>query len=243
MEEFDPSKPDGVFGPSAWAVRNPISSARYGANAGTVNNIVYVVGGRNLNNFSNPTAVSNIEVGTLAAAPAISVPVTALAFNDISVGSAGEADFAIENTGNALLTVNLETSDSQFVWIAAPNSVTSGQSATVRMRFQPSTLGSKSATLTIQSNDPTAPTITVNLAGRGIAAASLPAGQSFTQVGSLTVPGTGTPNYLSISSGTAYVTMSGPPQLGVINLATGGSSGLTAFSAYQIGRASCRERV
>ncbi len=72
VEEFDPSKPDGVVGHNAWSTKNPINSARYGAIAATVNNSVYVIGGNNVDT-SNP--VQNIEVGSLLASPAIVVPV------------------------------------------------------------------------------------------------------------------------------------------------------------------------
>ena len=72
-------------------------------------------------------------------------------------------------------------------------SIAAGQSATVRLRFVPAGVGAQSATLTITSNDPVNPVVKVNLTGNGLAAASLPPGQSFQQIATLPLPGTGQP--------------------------------------------------
>ena len=231
VEEFDPSKPDGSLGThNAWSTKNPISAARYGAAAGTVNNSVYVIGGTNVD---TSTSVQTIESGSLLASPAISVPVITLSFDDVSINNTGEADFTIQNVGNALLTLSYSSTDSsQFPWLSLPGSLAAGQTTTARMRFKPGGIGPQSATLTISSNDPTTPVVHVTMSGRGTTAGTLPAGQTFVQTATLPVPGTGTPQYFSISNGKAYVGMSNPPQLGVLDLATGLAGGVVTFTPY-----------
>ncbi len=231
VEEFDPSKPDAFTGQhNAWSIRNPISTARYGATAGTVNNTVYVIGGNNV----DTGAVQTIEAGALLASPAIVVPVKSLTFGDVNLNNTGEVDFTVQNNGNALLTLSYTYSGSP-VQLDAPASIAAGQAVTLRVRFQPTGLGSQSATITIHSNDPATPVVNVGLTGRGTPAAILPAGQTFTQTATLPLPGTGNPQYLTVNSGKAYVAMSGPPQLGVVDLTTGSASGLVTFSAYPAG--------
>ncbi len=232
VEEFDPSKPDGgpPFFRNAWASRNSIGAARYGAAAGTVNSKIYVIGGSNVDTFAN---VLTIEAGTLTAGPAIDVPVTSVNVGDVNVGDIGEATLAIHNVGNALLTLNYSrpnTSDEFLVW--SLSSLAAGQSATIRIRFSPTNTGNKSGTLRISSNDQKTPTVDVSLSGRGIPASSLPAGQSFQTVATIPLPGTGTPDRLTVSGGKAYVGMEIPAQLGIVDLTTSSAAGLVTFSAY-----------
>ncbi len=150
----------------------------------------------------------------------------------MSLNNIGEASFTIQNIGNASLTFSYSNSNAnQFSVIPSTlGPLNSGQTALIRVRFQPTGLGSQSTTLTITSNDPATPIANVSVSGRAVPAASLPAGQSFTQTATIQLPGTGSPAYLNISGGKAYVAMAN--QLGVVDLTTGSPTGLVTFSAY-----------
>jgi uncharacterized repeat protein (TIGR01451 family) len=233
VEEFDPAKPDALIPGfhNAWATRNRISVARYGAVAAAVNSSVDVIGGRNVETGST---LLLIEAGTLQASPSIDVPVQAATFGDVKLGNIGEINLAVHNTGNALLTLSYSfpNTGQEFTLISAPSSLATAQSATLRLRLTPAGLGNKIGTLRITSNTPGVPTIDINLSGRAVVADVLPTGQSFAVTSTFSLPGNGHPNYLTLDGNKAYVTMSNPPQLGIVDLATGASAGTTTFTAY-----------
>ena len=96
------------------------------------------------------------------------------AFGDIGIGTttpARERTFTIRNSGNSPLTFSASVNNSHFAIISgrsatvAPN----GGIATIVVRVQNSTTGTKSGTLAISSNASTTPVVSVGLSARVIA--------------------------------------------------------------------------
>ena len=111
--------------------------------------------------------------------PDISVSPTSYNFGNVQVGSSSAAQtFTVSNTGTANLVIGTiiltGTNANQFSKL---NDNCSGQtlapsgSCTVQVKFSPTSLGSKSATLSIPSNDPDENPLNVSLSGTAIAPA------------------------------------------------------------------------
>ena len=86
---------------------------------------------------------------------------------------------SITNVGGATLTVSaagLSGGDAaMFSLTGAPSfplTLTAGQSATVGLRFQPTSTGTKGTTLTVSSNDPATPNLAIPVRGLALAAAT-----------------------------------------------------------------------
>ena len=126
--------------------------------------------------FSNDPAHPSVTVsltgtGVGAAAPAISVTPTSLSFGDVNVGQSKDLTLRVSNVGNAPLTVSqLGSTNARFTLVsgALPGQVGNGITATIR--FTPNAAGTQSGTLTLVSNDPVRPSVTVSLSGNGVAA-------------------------------------------------------------------------
>jgi len=100
--------------------------------------------------------------------PDIDVFPTSIDFGAVEVGNFYAKNFSIYNRGNASLLISSMTSnDSQFSVINA-TSVPVGSSMVVAVRFTPTSVGAKQATITIVSNDLDEPSVTVSLYGEGV---------------------------------------------------------------------------
>ena len=142
-----------------------------------------------------PTAVANALKGTLTitsndpsngsvtvalsgsgvpGVPAIFVSPAFLDFGSVSAGQTKDLPLTITNKGNSALAVStVKTTGSAFsVTSAAPPPIAPGASATVTVRFAPTAGGAQTGTLTIATNDPAQPTVTLNLTGSGQLAGS-----------------------------------------------------------------------
>lgn len=104
-----------------------------------------------------------------AAGPSIDVTPAALDFGSVAVGQSKELMITIRNSGSAMLTISfLSSTNARFVPAgSAPISLTIGASATLAVRFTPTTAGAQTGTLTLSSNDPVRPSATVALDGSG----------------------------------------------------------------------------
>jgi hypothetical protein len=94
-------------------------------------------------------------------------------FGQVCVGSFNDLNLTINNSGGCSLVVNSVTSmgadASQFVVAgdnAYPITVAPGTSVQVPIRFQPTSIGNKSATIRVNSNDPSSPNKDVAVSGR-----------------------------------------------------------------------------
>lgn len=232
VEEFDPSKTDAVPGFfNAWAARNPLLTGRLACAAGVVNNKAYVIGGTELSG----TDVHTIEEGTLSAAPRINMPVRNVAFGAISIGNIGEKGLEVQNLGNALLTISSSriSGSGDFNIFRSTGSIDPGQSYTFKIRFPPSSAGSKNATFRITSNDPSNPTIDFTVSGDGIAS---PQPAMWEVVNSIPfMDNNGPPTRLAINNGKAYIARASNGSGGaltVLDLTNNTVVGNVSMSAY-----------
>jgi hypothetical protein len=114
------------------------------------------------------------------------------AFGDIASGaSSGAKTFTIENTGKATLNLSglpivaisgANAADFSINQSATGSSVMAGGSTTFTVSFNPSSVGPKTAAITILNNDSDEGTYTINLTGNGTAVSLGPTITSFTPV-------------------------------------------------------------
>ncbi len=106
---------------------------------------------------------------TAGTQPQISLSTTLLNFGTTLPGTPVTRDVVVSNTGTAVLILSSQTvSGSGFTLLqSAGTSINPGANSTARIQFNPSAAGSWQGTYDIMSNDPTSPTVTVNLTGTG----------------------------------------------------------------------------
>lgn len=231
VEEFDPLK----VGTEAWAHRNPLLADRMESAAATVNGKTYVIGGRHVDNSPNGKTYDqlSIEEGTRNASPVVSFAYGSVSFPDTPLGTIGELELTIQNTGNANLTVALDgcTSYDSFSFYAMPAVLSGGQSGVIRVRFTPPTVGVHSTTCQINTNDPENPTLAFSLSGKAISLPDPPSGSIYSS-DVISITGIKYPSEFSVSDGKAYVTHNAPGGLTVVDLATQKTLGNVDFTAY-----------
>jgi hypothetical protein len=111
------------------------------------------------NGLSSPQALS---VSGFAPPPRLSVVLADSGnFGEVCVGSFRDEPLVLNNSGKCTLTVtNIFSSSPQFLppeVNAYPLAIGAGDSLEVPIRFQPTSIGPKAATLTIDSDDPSGP--------------------------------------------------------------------------------------
>lgn len=102
--------------------------------------------------------------------PMISVSEKSINFGNVAVSEkSGSKTVAIKNLGTSTLKIkNIRSSADFSVTAKTPVDVPPGQQATFEAYFAPITLGEKSGTVTISSNDLSNPIYTISLAGAGV---------------------------------------------------------------------------
>ena len=180
----------------------------------------------------SPITVPLAGTVTQAGHPEINLSRTSIAFGNQNVGVAsGPQTVTITNTGNAPLTVDPITAANLSGTGATSFTVASGCAApvpaagpgntcTVTVRFNPVSNGAKTATLTITSDDPTRPSVTVALTGTGVSPVI-----SMTPTGTLAAPltmstgaGGSTSTTINVTNtGTAPLSLVGAPALQFVN--------------------------
>lgn len=90
-------------------------------------------------------------------------------YGEIQTGSSSNHAFTIQNTGSATLSISgAPVSGTGFSVVGSvPSSISAGGNATITVRFVPSSVGNFTGTLSINSNDPDTPTLSIGLAGKG----------------------------------------------------------------------------
>ena len=127
------------------------------------------------NATASPALVALTGTGTATPQPAVSVSVTTLSFGTISVGQKSAAQAAmLTNSGEAPLTLASltlgGTSSSDFALAgncASGATVAAGGTCTMQLTFAPTTVGARSATLTVASNAANGSPV-VALSGSGV---------------------------------------------------------------------------
>ncbi|HEX8236070.1 MAG TPA: choice-of-anchor D domain-containing protein [Abditibacteriaceae bacterium] len=113
---------------------------------------------RIVSNDPNAPVVDLSATGLLGTASMATVIADSGSFGDVCLGAFVDRDLTINNTGACPLQIfNVTSSSTEFQVPAVasyPLLVASGDSLALPVRFQPSSLGAKSATITLTSNDP-----------------------------------------------------------------------------------------
>jgi len=102
--------------------------------------------------------------------PDISVSTTSLAFGSVTVGTSYTKTVTVSNTGTADLTITMSitgTNANQFSVMPTSWTIAPAGSHGLSVTFSPTSTSSKSATLTIASNDPDETYVNVALSGTG----------------------------------------------------------------------------
>ncbi len=230
VEEHDTSLP-GPF--STWFPRNHILTARADFVAGVVNGKVYVIGGR----ANNSGHVTTVEEGVLSASPRLNMPVRAIDYGSIPIGSIEEKGIELQNIGNALLTINSISRISggtDFAIYRGPSNMNGGESSNLRMRFTPSVTGTQTATYRITTNDPNAAAVDFTLTGTGQTPSA--SSGSWQLVRSFSLQDNRNGGDITIRNGKAYVTRFTTPNdigLDVIDVNTGNRLANIPINGFQ----------
>ncbi len=106
--------------------------------------------------------------GTGVPAPEIEVLPASLSFGSVTVSASSQKTFTIRNIGTALLNVNSITSPDGFtVHPSTGFTVSENGNRIVTVTFSPTAVKSYSGNITINSDDPDEPQVTVNVSGIG----------------------------------------------------------------------------
>jgi uncharacterized protein (TIGR03437 family) len=124
---------------------------------------------------SSPPAYLAVRSGTPV--PAIRANPSGLDFGNVNTGQSADLSLAINNLGAAPLTVGAANINNPLFSLTGPLplQLAPGEQRAWTVRFRPTGAGDQSGTLTIASNDPAAPSLTVNLSGTGASPAQAPA--------------------------------------------------------------------
>ncbi len=121
------------------------------------------------NDASQPTLTIPLS-GTGLGVAQIAVEPTSIGFGTVTLGQSGEAALTVRNTGTGDLSVTgVQSSDPAFsvsddtAFDLAPDA-----SRELTVQFSPTSVGEQQATLTIESNDASQPTLAVPLSGTGL---------------------------------------------------------------------------
>jgi hypothetical protein len=157
--------------------------------------------------------VANLSATGVSGQPQLSVTPASIDFGTVSNGLKSTASLALNNAGSADLTVSMMTvTESAFgiSGITTPKTIGAGQSAQATVTFSPTTSGAASGSVSIVSNDPTTPTLSVSLTGAGTTAPTgqLSASSTSLSFGSVAVGATSTQQVAITNTGNATVQIS-----------------------------------
>jgi FtsP/CotA-like multicopper oxidase with cupredoxin domain len=137
-------------------------------------------GGNSMPTMTVASGYSN-TAPVLAGNPVIGIAPAALNFGNVLLNtSAGPQSITLSNTGGVALTISSISLSANATQFAMPASATpcgatldSGATCVINVTFSPTTLGAQSGTISIATNDPSSPLLTVPVTGSGIASTSL----------------------------------------------------------------------
>ncbi|MFN7935183.1 MAG: choice-of-anchor D domain-containing protein [Bryobacteraceae bacterium] len=104
-----------------------------------------------------------------AAAPVISIAPANLDFGAVAIGQTRQLSITVRNTGAASLQVSAASNSTFFTVAPASLAVAAAAQQTFVVTFRPDAATARTGTLTITSNDPVNPTLTVPMTGTGAA--------------------------------------------------------------------------
>jgi hypothetical protein len=162
---------------------------------------------------SNPV-VLNLSATGITTQQQISLSSAAVDFGAVGVGASGSSSLSISNTGASDLTVSvvsLTGAEFGLTGITTPKTISAGQSVPVSLSYHPTAAVASTGSLSILSNDPTHPTMTVALTGTGVQGGLSVSPTTF-NFGSVVDGQTKAQIFTLTNSGTSAVTLS---QIGI----------------------------
>jgi hypothetical protein len=105
--------------------------------------------------------------------PGLSINATSVAFGNVNLNTPVTQSVTLSSTGTAGVTVSLATVIGSGFTISGatfPLTLSSSQTETISVQFDPTVAGAATGTLTIVSTSLTNPTVTIGLSGTGVAA-------------------------------------------------------------------------
>jgi uncharacterized protein (TIGR03437 family) len=132
------------------------------------------------NDSANPTQTLRItSIADSSPTARISVSPSSIVFSGVSVGQSASALLTVASQGTAPLVVSsakFSTTEFSLGAVTLPATLVAGQQS-FELRFTPSAAGVRTGILTLATNDPKNATLTVLLAGMGLALSTTAAGQ------------------------------------------------------------------
>lgn len=117
------------------------------------------------------TGTVPVDLSGQGTSPSITTNPSSLYFGDVRVGTtAGPLDVDVENTGTGPLTMTDINLGAPFsVTAPAPDFIIeAGDTETLSVFFEPTSVGSASSVLHLESDDPDSPTVEIDVSGQGI---------------------------------------------------------------------------
>jgi uncharacterized repeat protein (TIGR01451 family) len=119
-----------------------------------------------------PTITVQLRAEGIPDAPVIQVTPESLDFGAVAVGDSKDQILRVQNIGTVTLTIsNIAITNIQFSFIAppVPVNIVGGASQNLTFRFQPRGEGVQATTISLTSNDPNRPALSVPVRGEGAA--------------------------------------------------------------------------
>lgn len=117
------------------------------------------------------TSISVTQAGTPPALPDINLPVTNANAGDALVSTSIYQSLIIQNIGLGYLSIGSiyrSSGSTEFEVLPHSNFLLSGESASITVKFSPTSTGSKSATFTVSTSDPDEPSVNFSITGNGV---------------------------------------------------------------------------
>ncbi len=152
-------------------------NVRFSPNAAGVQTGTLVVASNDATRRTVTISISGTGGAETAASPMVEVSPGSLGYGNVNVGATKELGLTVANRGTAALQLSgMVLSNPRFTIVSggAPLTVAAGGQATVNVRFAPNAAGGQSGSLVLTTNDPARTTVTVGLAGTGVAVAAEP---------------------------------------------------------------------
>ena len=109
------------------------------------------------------------ETGITEGQPRLGLPVDALDFDEVVVGSQVSLSFELQNSGIGELELQGHVEgDEGYALVELPSVVEARSEDSVTVRLAPTQVGEALGTLVLQSNDPQAQTVELQLSGQGV---------------------------------------------------------------------------
>jgi len=152
------------------------------------------------------TATDSVTLTVTSATSLLSINATTVAFGNVDLSTPTTQTVILTSSGTGSVTVNSVTLTGTGFTLSGPTfpeTLTTGQQATLGIEFDPTVTGAVSGTLTVVSTSTTNPTATVSVTGTGIAT-SYQVNLSWDAPTSSTDPVAGYNIYRAVSGSSSY---------------------------------------